>query len=521
MYGRHRWTPFDAKGEFRAAPSDESLRRLTVQGAGVSLLSQALGLAVQMIATVVLARLLTPSDFGVVTMVTTFSLLFANFGLNGFTEGVVQREEMNSALASNLFWINLAAGLLLTITFAASGSLLAAFFHNPLVAHVAIGFSLTIVLASLSVLHLALLKRAMLFTPISANSLFSRAVFVIVSIALGFAGWSYWALVAGAIAQALTTAIGAWVLCRWVPQAPRKVDGTGSMVRFAMNVYWFYVLNYIKGNMDNLLVGWYFGTAALGLYKRAFDLFFLPANQLLDPMAAATVPALCRMTDDPERYRRYLLRSFSILAFVGMGVGAYLCLAGKDLILVMLGPKWDEAGRIFRLFAPGVGAMFLSAPWAWIPLSIGRADRFARWGLVQLIVTGALFFAALPWGPRGIAVAWSASFWILALPATWYAGKPIRFGVAPVIAVIWKYVVASMLAAGAGAFIIGQFPSLDTIPGALGGVIRIAVTFSVFGTLYLAVAVLLHGGWEPLRQITRLLPDLAPLDRREALAAYD
>lgn len=501
--------PFDLTGSFRPVANEGGLRRRAVRGVGVTVLSQGLGAAVQMIATVVLARLLTPADFGVVTMVVTFSLLFVNFGLNGFVEAVVQRERLNNALASNLFWINIGAGLLLTIGFAASGSLLTAFYHNPHVAHVAIGFSLTIFLTSTSVLHLALLKRAMRFTAIAGNDLFSRGVLVAVSIVFGWAGWNYWALVAGAIAQSLSTSLGAWILCRWVPSFPRRADGTGAMVRYAMNVYGFFGLNYAKQNIDNLLVGWYFGPNVLGLYKKAFDLFVLPACQLLIPMSTAAVPVLCQMTHDPERHRRYLLRSYSILAFVGMGLGACLGLAGQDLILVLLGPRWVEAGRIFRFFGPGIGAMFLYAPWGWIPLSIGRAERYSRWGLVELTVTGILLFSALPWGPKGVALAWSASYWMLILPATWYAGRPIRFGIAPVLATVWKYVVASALAASACTLIIRQFPSLLAISGALGGVMRMAVTTLVFGTLYLVVTIILHRGWEPLHQITRLLPDLA------------
>src|ERR1017187_1447973 len=107
-------TPFDASGAFRPVAEDSELRGLAVRGAGVTLLSQGSGLAGQVIAAVALARLLTPADFGVVAMVTTFSLLLVNFGLNGFAEAVLQREEINDAVASNLFWINLGAGILLT-----------------------------------------------------------------------------------------------------------------------------------------------------------------------------------------------------------------------------------------------------------------------------------------------------------------------------------------------------------------------------------------------------------------------
>lgn len=125
--------------------------------------SGALGQAIQIIATVFLARLLTPADFGVVAMVTTFSLLLSNFGLNGLTEAVLQREEIDHFLISNLFWVSVGAGLLLTIGFAAAGSLVARFYSNPHVTPIAVGMSLTIFITSASVLHLSLLKRAMRF----------------------------------------------------------------------------------------------------------------------------------------------------------------------------------------------------------------------------------------------------------------------------------------------------------------------------------------------------------------------
>src|SRR5262249_4814239 len=143
-----RLTPFDASGAFRIPADGIGVRRLAVRSAGVTMLSQTSGLAIQIIATIVLARLLTPVDFGLVTMGTTFSLLPVNFGWNGFTESVLQRDHIDHFVASNLFWINVGAGLLLTIGFAAAGSLMARFYGNPHVAQIAVGVSLTILITS-------------------------------------------------------------------------------------------------------------------------------------------------------------------------------------------------------------------------------------------------------------------------------------------------------------------------------------------------------------------------------------
>ena len=490
------------------------MRQLATRGAGATLLSGGVGLAVQMIATVVLARLLTPVDFGVVAMVTTFSLLLTNFGLNGFTESVLQHEDINHFLASNLFWINLGTGLLLAIGFGAAGSILARFYNDPRVAHVAVGMSVTIFLSSLSVLHLALLKRAMRFSALSANDLCARTISVALSIVLGWAGWGYWALVAGCVVLPLSASVGAWALCPWVPGLPRRADGTGSMVRFAISVYGRFAVNYSTRNMDNLLVGWRFSAFSLGFYKKAYDLFALPATQLVGNISVVAISALSRLRGDQVEYRRYFLGALSVLAFLGMGMSGVLTLVGKDLIRVLLGPKWDVSGRIFTLFAPGIGAMLIYATHGWIHLSIGRADRWLRWGIVEVTVTGLLFLLALPWGPAGIAVAWAVSFWILTIPAFWYAGKPIGFRIGPVVASVWRYILASLVAGLVSAAIIEGVPSLVATSGSIGSFAQMVVVSFLFGILYVGVVILLHGGYAPIHKVLKLLQEMVPWEWR-------
>jgi O-antigen/teichoic acid export membrane protein len=493
--------PFDEAGNFRSATTTDTLRRIAVRGAGLTALSQGTGFIIQMAATVILARLLTPEDVGLVTMVTTFSLLLVNVGFNGITEAVVQRESIDHALVSNLFWINAGVGLALTMAFAASGSLLAHFYGDERIGHVAVAMSATILLTSLSVLHLALLKRAMRFTTLSANDLLARAVSVIASIILGWAAFGYWALVAGAIALPLTTCIGAWTRCRWLPGLPRRRQGTREMVWFAANTYGHFAANYCTRNLDNLLVGWFFGPQSLGFYKKAYDLCVLPIGQLSDPLSAVAVPTLSRLATDPPRQRRFMLRALSTLAFAGMGLGGLFVLIGRDLIRVLLGPQWEMSGTIFTFFAPGIGAMLLYVTYSWIHLSIGRADRLFRWGLVEFTAIGVLFAAGFRWGPIGLAIAWVASWWILTIPALWYAGRPVGLRIGAIIAVIWRYVIGSTLAVGATMWI-------TPLPAA--PIARIVALTSAFVAAYGAATIALHGGYAPFSQMAALVRDMLP-----------
>ena len=500
--------PFDAAGKFHPTGAVGEFRRRAVRSAGVTVISQGVVFAIQMIATVVLARLLMPADFGVVTMVTTFSLLIMGFGQNGYSEAVIQRDDIDQSLASNLFWINVSTGLLLTLCFAASGSLIARFYGDPRVAHIAIGMSLTILLNSTSVLHLALLKRALHFSVTSANDIFSSLTSVVAMILLAWRGWGYWALVAGAVIRLFIQSAGAWYLCRWIPRLPSRATGTASVVRFALNVYGRFSFNYLTRNTDNLLVGWRFGSSSLGFYKKAYDLFLLPANQLSAPVSDVVLSTLSRLERGSAQYKRYFLNGLSILAFVGMGAGAGLTLVGKDLIRLLLGSKWEEAGQIFTLFGPGIGIMLIYTTSGVIHLSIGRADRWFRWVVVEFSVTVLLFLVGLHWGPAGVAAAWTASFWLLTIPAFWYAGRPIKFGVGPVLATVWRYVLASLLAGCASAAIAREIPPLVTASGAVGAVVRIITISLVFSGLYIGGVILLHGGAEPLYRLGSLLPDI-------------
>lgn len=511
--------PFDQNGEFQLLLPGGTLARRAVRGAGATLFAQGGGIGVQLVATIVLARLLTPADFGVVTMVTTFSLLFVNFGLNGFTEAVIQYPKITHRLISNLFWVNLAFGALLTLIFAASGSLMARFYGNSHVAAVAGGIALTIFATSLSVMHLALMMRAMQFPRASLLEFLSRIVYVVVCVIFALAGWGYWALVAGAVAQPLSKAIGAWILCPWLPGLPRRTDGTASLVKFSMHVYGRFSLNYFSRNTDNLLVGWQFNAAALGFYKKAYDLFAL--TSVVQSLTNVAVSALSRVRDDSAQYRRYLLHAISVTAFLAMAMGAALTLAGRDLIRMLLGPGWDPAGRIFLFFGPGIATLPLYAIHSWIHLSIGTPNRWLRWAWVEFVFTVMLFALGLYWGPSGVAAAWSVSLCILTLPALWYAGAPIQFEIGPIIQVMWRYVVSSVLACGVTALLIAKFSSFAVGATSMQAAIRVATISILFAVLYLSFVLAFHRSWAPLRQVGVILREFMPGAKPQPSAKTD
>jgi PST family polysaccharide transporter len=289
-----------------------------------------------------------------------------------------------------------------------------------------------------------------------------------------------------------------------------------------MNIYGRFTVNYGSRNLDNLLVGWRFAAQALGFYKKAYDLFALSAGQLVAPLSNVALAALSRVSRDSVQYRKHLLNILALIAFVGMGLGAELTLVGKDVIRLLLGPGWEASGRIFTYFGPGIGIMFLYSTHGWIHLSLGKADRWFRWGVVEFVVTGLLFILGLRRGPAGVALAWTASFWILTIPAFWYAGRPIQLRVGWIVAAAWRYVLASAIAGSTSALIIRTLPSLVAASGAVEAALRIAVSTLLFGILYLSAVIFLHNGCAPLYQFARVLREMVPWERfqKSTLPSY-
>lgn len=470
---------------------------------------------VQLVGTVILARLLPPSDFGLVAAATTFSIFLASIGQVGFPEAILQRENIDQKAASNLFWINLASAFALTLAFAASGSLLARVYKDARLSHIAVGISVSIFFTGVPVAHLALLDRAMRFTATSTNNVISRVFSMVLSVVLAWAGFGYWALVAGVVAQPLAATVGAWWLCRWVPSLPSRAEGTGSLFRFALNVNGRWNLNYCTRNLDNFLVGWRFGSGALGFYKKAYDLFVLPANQFFSTFPVG-VSTLSRLTRDPAQYRRYFLGGLSVVALVGMGAGGILTLVGSDLVRLILGSAWGFSGRIFTFFGPGIGVMLVYGLTGMLHLSVGTPGRWLRWTVLELAVTAILFVVGLHWGPVGIAAAWTVSFWILIIPGFRYAGRPIGLEVAPVALMTGRYLFASVLAGTGCVLILRLLPALAELQHWTGALIRIATTGVFFVTLYAVAVILVHGGYAPLRQFSGVLREM--VSRRKSLS---
>jgi O-antigen/teichoic acid export membrane protein len=486
------------------------IKKRAVKGSGATVISSAVSFLVQLVGTIVLARLLTPEDYGLVAMVTTFSLLLQNFGFNGFTEAIIQREEINHNIINTLFWINGGMSFALTLLFVALSPLVARFYREPRLTLISAAIAVSIISSGVSTIHVALLNRNMRFYVLSFIGVITKLICMIVTIFLAWIGLKYWALVVNTIALPLITAAGAWLVCRWRPSRPSRGTDVKPMVKYALHTYGKFTLGYCSRNLDNLLVGKYLGFQLLGYYKKAYDLFALSAGSLIAPLSNVALAALSRFSSDYGQFRRHFLNAISRIAFVSIALSLVLTVAAKDIILLMLGPKWGQSAEIFIFFGPGVGLMLIYYTHGWLHLSLGRPDRWFRWGILEFIVTASFIVVGLFFGPKGVAAAWSLSFFVLTGPGLWYAGRPVDLKISSLFSTIGRYFAAALGAGLLSWFILFSWSLTANIFGRFAIFFRVVVASSLCLSLYVLLTILFFRSFKPIKQFFSLAKEMLP-----------
>ena len=485
-----------------------TLRTQALKGASFTVGTSSLIFIIQTAGMIIMARLLSPNDFGLVTMVLAISLLLQNFGVNGFTEAIIQKEDINHKQISTLFWINVSLSFVIAVLFIAVSPIITWYYKEPRLTSIIIVISSTFVFTGLSTQHLAILKRNMQFKKLAINDISASLIGNIIPIFLAWRGWGYWALVAKWVIWPLSTTVGAWIFCGWWPGLPARNSGVRPLIKYAIHVYGNFAMSYLRRNLDKILIGRYFGTQQLGYYDRSYHLSSMLPTQIVGPLNNVALSTFSRLADDPAKYRHHYLQVISILAFIGMPLSAALSLSSADVILLLLGPQWHEAGRIFLAFGLSIGVMVIYITHGWLHLSLGTPDRWFRWSIMEFIVTVLCFVIGLPFGAFGIAVAFTVSFYILLCPALWYAGKPIKLKVSSVLSNLWRYYLAALLSGFLCWFILHSCEMSFTIFTKLHILIRITISVILCISFYLVIVITLFRSITPISQFISILREI-------------
>jgi O-antigen/teichoic acid export membrane protein len=405
------------------------LRGRAIRGAGLTLISQILRFVLTLGTTAVMARLLTPGDFGLVAMATAITGFVALFKDAGLSYATIQRPQITPEQISTLFWVNLLVSLVLMGSLMAAAPLIALMYGEPRLLGITLALAATFVFGGFTAQHLALLRRQLKFRAVTLIELTSLALSCAAGIGLAWSGAAYWSLVGMTATLGLVTMLGAWLSSGWLPGQPSRASGVRPMLRFGGTMLSLDALCYVANNVDSVLLGWAWGKEPLGLYTKAYGMLRLPTQRVNGPLSSVAVPTLARLQQDPERLRRFFINAYSFSVAISTLILAVAAVFAQEIVLILLGSQWTGVVRLFYLLAPAALAGSLLSPLGWILVALGRPQQQLRITVWTSLSMTFAFLVGLPYGPPGVALAASAMKTLQVYPVTraMTAGTPVSW----------------------------------------------------------------------------------------------
>jgi PST family polysaccharide transporter len=399
-----------------------NLRERSIRGGMISVVAQAAKLGLHLAMMAVLARLLTPSDFGLVAMVTAVTAILLIFKDSGLSTATVQAPTLNERQASTLFWINIGLSVVLAGVAAGLSTTFARVFDEPRVALVMAAFAGGLILTGLGAQHQALLRRAMRFRTLAVIDLTSVVVGGAAGVTAALLGWGYWALVVLELSKGLCSATIAWCAAGWTPGRPGRCDLRG-LIRVGGGLTGANLLLSLGGQGGLMMMSWSWSAATLGLYTRAHALLTLPTRQLSGPLSGVAIPTLSRLVDEPVRYRRATETMFQMIGLISAAAAAWMIVGRDWIVMLMLGPQWTSTAAIFGLLGFGAFVQPLFNLCGWVLVSQGRMRNVLIINIVDACLRLLAVAIGLAWGPLGVAAAMSIRYAVELPFMLWQTGR--------------------------------------------------------------------------------------------------
>jgi len=442
-----------------------SLGDKAARGSGVVLASQAFRGVLQFGSVVILARLLTPSEFGLVAMVTSIiglADLVRDFGLSS---AAIQARTLSKAERTNLFWANLGFGAACTAITSACAPLIGAAYSRSDLTPIVLSLAWVFLISGANTQFRADLTRSMKYGRLAISDIVAQLAGIASAVTLALLHYGVFAIVA----QQLTVALVALVLnvlaAHWVPSLPRRGVSLRRFFAFGGNLFATQLLTYFTKNVDNIALGIYSGPYQLGLYSRAYQLLMTPLNQINAPMTGVALPVLSKIRDDDARFTRYLSQAQLVACYLTASIFAVSAGLAGPLVNLLFGPAWDAIAPIFAVLA--VGGIFRSiqqvAYWAY--LAKGKTGAQLRMIAVTRPVMIVMIVAGVPWGPLGVAVGHSVAYFLFWIVSLRHMGKHTGVDSGPLIRNALRAVLVVCAPAGGVAWLttLVKLPSLPAL----------------------------------------------------------
>ena len=416
-----------------------------------------------------LARILSPSDYGVVGMLGIFFAIAQTFIDSGFSSALIRKKDCSDADFSTAFYFNTGVGFISFLLLFLSAPYIARFFDTPILKDVTRVLSINLFINSLTIVQHAKLNAAVDFKSQAKISLTSSLVSGFIGLAMAYSGLGVWSLVYQSISAATIRAILLWWIGRWRPQFTFAKESFRYLFGFGSKILTASLLHTIYANLTTIIIGKVYTAKDLGYYSRGESLATFPSSNLTGILQSVTYPILAKIQDDDTRlmqaYRKYISMT-SMVIFFGMFLLAALA---KPFILTLLTDKWANSVIFLQVFC-----------FAWmfdhlcvLNLNIlyvkGRSDLVLRLEVIKKTISISMIVAAIPFGVLAICISRAIYTQIAVIINTYYTGKLYGLGYIDQVRDFIKYLFYSLISV-TPAFLLTYTPLHSLAVLAIGGI---------------------------------------------------
>jgi O-antigen/teichoic acid export membrane protein len=378
---------------------------------------------------IVLARVLSPREFGLVGMITVFTGFSAMIANMGFGAALIQVPKLEERHLNSIFWVNVFAGLALSALLLSAAPLIASFYGHSELAGISRACAPALLLQITTAVPIAMRNRNLGFKGLVITESVAAVFAGGVAIALALGRFGAYSLVAQTFAMAATNSALLWARCPFRPGFTLDRAALRELFGYSSKLFGFQFINYWMRNADNLLIGKFVGAEALGAYSRAYMWMLLPISQVSQVVSRVMFPALSRVQHDLPRVKQLYLRTASAIALVTFPLMLGLLVVCDLFVLTLLGSRWASVIPLLQILAV-VGLMqSIGTTTGLIYQSLGRTDLLLYWGIGSGCVTLAAFVVGLQWGALGVAAAYAVrsvllAYWNYSIPGRLIAMTP-------------------------------------------------------------------------------------------------
>jgi O-antigen/teichoic acid export membrane protein len=414
-----------------APPAD--LTGVVVSGVRWKTLSRGVSIVTRVLVLVILARLLTPEDYGIAGMaivVTSFALILTDPALSA---ALIQRPTIDERDRSSVFWLAAGIGVVLTLLGVAASGLVADFFGEEQVQELFIVTSLSLLPASLAVTPYALLTRRLAYRELEIRQMIAIVSGGIVGVTAAIAGLGPWAIVLNSVVYMFTSTALLWLLSDWRPRAMFSMERVRALRGFSARIFSASLFTWGGANLDKTLIGRVLGASSLGAYSLAFSAMLVPNELVSRPVYQSVSPAFSRIQNERKRLERVWRRSKQVSVAAIAPVLVALIVVAPDLVPVVFGHQWDEAIVPLQLLCVGALAKALVALHYSVLQACGEASSVLRLAALSSIVQFVALLAGLNWGIVGVSAFYAGATLLMVVPSTWITTRGVSFSFWPAL----------------------------------------------------------------------------------------